>query len=153
MNDTYVITQEGYDKLKGERHQLKEQKRPEAVARLKKAREMGDLSENSEYLAAKEALSFVDSRLAELEILLKKAKVVAESTSKTNVKVGDTVEVNADGERDTFTVVGELEGDITQKKLSAKSPIGEALLGKKKGDKVEVKIPAGKVLYKILDIK
>lgn len=153
MNDSQILTQEGYDKLLLEKQLLEKEKRPEAVERLKKAREMGDLSENSEYVAAKESLSFIDGRLAELEEILKKAQIVGAHEKKDTVEIGDTVEVEIDGSRETFKIVGELEADIAEKKLSVKSPIGLALLGKKKGESIRAKVPVGEIVYKIVDIR
>lgn len=153
MPNQHVLTQEGYEKLKKEYEELKGEKRQKAVERLQKARAMGDLSENSEYTSAREELSFVDTRIKEIEEILEKSQIVGKSPNKEVVDIGDTVEVQVDGKRESFTIVGELETDLAQKKLSYTSPIGKALLGKKKGDQVEILIPVGKVVYKILDIK
>lgn len=153
MKDQHILTQEGYDNLIGELKELKETKRKKAVERLKKAREMGDLSENSEYASAKETLSFIDGRIQEIEAMLKQSKVVNKHTNREIVKIGCAVEVEIGDVRDNFTIVGEFETDIIQKKISHTSPIGKALLGKRRGEKVEVIAPKGKVIYKIVDIK
>lgn len=153
MTNANVVTQKGYDKVLAEIEVLKKTKRPIAVARLKKAREMGDLSENSEYVAAKEDLSFLDGRVQELEYLLRQVKVVDTASDNSVVEVGSVVEVMVNGKKDTISIVGELEANITEKKLSNNSPIGSALLGKKKGETVEVTIPAGQIEYKIVNIK
>lgn len=153
MANSNVVTQKGYDKVLAEIEVLKKTKRPLAVARLKKAREMGDLSENSEYVAAKEDLSFLDGRIQELELMLRQVKVIGHDRATLVVDVGSTVEALINGKKDTFSIVGELEANIAEKKLSNNSPIGNALLGKKKGDIVQITVPAGKIEYKILAIK
>lgn len=152
MAESNVISQKGYNKVLAEIDELKKKKRPIAVARLKKAREMGDLSENSEYVAAKEDLSFLDGRVQELEYLLRQAKVIPDSSDNSVVEVGSVIEVLVNGNKDTISIVGELEANIAEKKLSNNSPIGSALLGMKKGDTITVKVPAGEIEYSILKI-
>lgn len=154
MTDSSIIlTNEGYLKLQSELEVLTTEKRPHAVARLKNAREMGDLKENSEYAAAKEGLSFVDERIAEIEAVLSKAQVTEASVDKSIVQIGDKITLLKDNATDVYMIVGEHEADINQGKLSHKSPIGMVMLGKKKGDSVKVQTPNGLAEYKILDIK
>jgi transcription elongation factor GreA len=153
MNNTkIVVTQEGLDTLKAEYDELLNIKRPAAVTRLATAREQGDLSENSEYTDAKQNLSFIDGRIAELEMVLHDVKVVTTHT-KDLVDVGSKVTLHINGRKEAFTVVGEWEADPASKKISHESPLGKALLGKKVGEKVEVEAPAGKILYKVLGIE
>ncbi|MBI3366168.1 transcription elongation factor GreA [Candidatus Roizmanbacteria bacterium] len=147
------LTREGFENLQKELKELLENKKPAAVDRLSKARAMGDLSENSEYTAAKDDLSFVEGRIQEVEEIIKTAEVVANHAGNNIVDVGVTVTVEADGKRDEFHIVGEFEADPMNKKLSHTSPIGKALLGKKVGDLIEAQIPAGKIVYRILEIK
>jgi len=147
------LTKDGFENLQKELKDLIENKKPAAVDRLSIARAMGDLSENSEYTAAKEDLSFVEGRVQEVEEILKTAEVVTNHTGNHTVDVGVAVTVEADGKQDRFHIVGEYEADPMNKKLSHTSPIGKALIGKKVGDIVEVEIPAGKIQYKILEIK
>ncbi|MEK7543394.1 MAG: transcription elongation factor GreA [Patescibacteria group bacterium] len=147
-----MLTKEGLDELKAEYDELVKTKRPVAVARLSDARSLGDLSENSEYAAAKQDLAFIDGRIAELEDILHSAKVVT-SHGKTQVDVGCKVTLHVNGKKDMFTVVGEWEADPKEKKISHESPLGKALMGKKPGDSVEVEAPAGKILYKIVHIE
>lgn len=147
-----VLTKDGLEELKTELEQLTVHKRPEVVKRLSDARDLGDLSENSEYAAAKQDLAFIDGRITELEEIIHGAKVVT-SHGKKQVDVGCKVTLHLNGKRDIFTVVGEWEADPTNKKISHSSPLGKALLGKKVGDKVEVEAPAGKVMYRILEIE
>ena len=147
------LTKEGYDKLQQELKDLVDKKRPYTVLRLQKARAMGDLSENSEYSAAKEELAFVEGRVREIETLIKNAEVVEIQRNGEIISLGDRVTVQNNGTREEFFIVGEFEADPMQKKLSNTSPIGRSLLGKKVGDSVEVEVPAGKILYKVVDIK
>lgn len=147
-----MLTKDGLDELKVEHEALVNMKRPTAVTRLSDARSLGDLSENSEYAAAKQDLAFIDGRIAELEEILHSAKVVT-SHSKAQVDVGCKVTLHVNGKKDMFTVVGEWEADPKEKKISHESPLGKALMGKKSGDSVEVEAPAGKILYKIVHIE
>ena len=146
-----LVTREGLTELKKEHDELVQSKRPEAVTRLANARGQGDLTENSEYTAAKQDLAFIDGRIAELEQVLHEAKVVS-SHSRKKVDVGCKVTLTIKGKKETFTIVGEWEADPAQKKISHSSPLGQALMGKKPGDHVEVEAPAGKILYKIVHI-
>jgi transcription elongation factor GreA len=151
-NSSKILTKEGLVELKAEYDELVNQKRPVAVTRLSDARELGDLSENSEYAAAKQDLAFIDGRIVELEEILHGAKVVT-SHKRSTVDVGCKVTLHINGKKEVFTVVGEWEADPSQKKISHSSPLGKALLGKKPGEKVEVEAPAGKVIYKVLEIE
>lgn len=147
------LTKEGKEKLQVELQDLKEDQRQTAVDRLQKARGMGDLSENSEYTAAKEGLAFVEERIKEIEEILKHADVVDNYHNGQEVSLGSSVTVDLNGQKETFYIVGEYEADPMKKKLSNTSPIGKALLGQKVGNIVEVEAPAGKTSYKILEIK
>ncbi|OGG05727.1 transcription elongation factor GreA [Candidatus Gottesmanbacteria bacterium RIFCSPHIGHO2_02_FULL_40_24] len=146
-----VLTKDGLKHLKEEYQELIEKKRPEAVERLSNARSEGDLTENSEYTAAKQDLAFIDGRITELKIILSEAKVIA-THSKKKVDVGCKVTLYVNGKREIFTIVGEWEADPMQKKISHSSPLGKALIGKKPGEQVEVDAPVGKILYKVLQI-
>jgi len=146
-----VLTKNGLDELKKEHEELATVKRPEVVKRLSDARDLGDLSENSEYSAAKQDLAFIDGRIGELQEIIRAAKVVT-THHKTHVDVGCKVTLHINGKKEMFTVVGEWEADPKEKKISHESPLGKALMGKKVGEQVEVEAPAGKILYKILHI-
>jgi transcription elongation factor GreA len=148
------LTKEGLDELKKEFTELSKVRRPDVLARVSQARSMGDLSENAEYVAAREELSFIDGRIDELEELIKQAVLIQESHAKGNhvVKLGSTVAVNVKGKKEVFTVVGEWEADPKDKKISHESPLGKALIGKKVGEKVEVEAPAGKLGYTITSV-
>ena len=147
------LTKEGFENLKKELEELIKTKRPYALERLHKARSMGDLSENSEYNAAKEGLAFVEGRIQEIEEILKTAQVVENQNNNHQVEVGTSVLVEIDGKKELFQIVGDFEADPLNKKLSHTSPIGQALVGKKVGDWVEVTVPVGKIKYKIVEIK
>lgn len=152
IQNKIILTPEGLAELKKEHEDLVNVKRPAAVTRLASAREAGDLSENSEYAAAKTDLSFIDGRIIELEDIMHSAKVVTSHT-KSHVDVGCKVTVTIGNKKETFHLVGEWEANPMEKKISHSSPLGKALLGKKVGEKVEVAAPAGKVLYKVLEIQ
>ena len=147
------ITQKGFNDLKIELEDLIKNKKPKAIDRLGKARSMGDLSENSEYTAAKEELAFVEGRVQEIQQVIDNAEVTNNNNSGDFVQIGSSVTVEFNGKNEVFQIVGEFEADPMNKKLSQNSPIGQALIDKKVGDQVEVNIPAGKVQYKIVDIK
>jgi transcription elongation factor GreA len=152
-NNKVLLTRQGLEALKREYKELTDTKRPEVVRRLSEARDLGDLSENSEYAAAKQDLSFIDGRMLELEEIIHGAKLISGSHQKSQVDVGCKVILHINGKRDEYTLVGEWEADPEKKKISHESPLGKALMGKKVGDRVEVAAPAGKVIYKILGIE
>lgn len=154
--DVY-LTSEGFSELKQEHDELTEIKRPEVLSRISQARTLGDLSENAEYVAAREELSYIDGRIAELEELLKNVHIIRATKKKAKgkdgvVSLGSKVTLHVNGKRETFTVVGEWEADPMEKKISHESPLGKALIGKRVGEKVEVEAPAGRVLYTVIDI-
>lgn len=154
MDDSKLyLTSEGFQKIKIELDELKNQKRPQTVERLSLARLQGDLSENNEYASAKEALAFIDERIEELEGVLKKVCLVDEKHGSCKcVGFGCKVAVHSDKSDTLYHIVGEWEADPSQKKISHSSPLGEALLGKKVGETVEFEAPAGKLLFKIVKI-
>jgi transcription elongation factor GreA len=149
------LTKDGLEELRAEFEELTKVKRPDVLERVSQARSMGDLSENAEYVAAREELSFIDGRIEELEELIKQAVLIQESHNKggSTVKLGSTVTVTIKGKKEIFTVVGEWEADPHDKKISHESPLGKALIGKKVGEKVEVEAPAGTVLYTIASVE
>lgn len=156
MSDTQTITmtQQGFDALQAELTELKDIKLPAAISRLALARSYGDLSENAEYHSAKEDLDMLNGRIAELEFLVAQAQVVVPTKSNGLVSLGSQVIVELEGKNGshTFHIVGEWEADPTKKKISEKSPLGQALLGKKAGESVDVDVPAGKVIYRIKEV-
>ncbi|MCT3601983.1 transcription elongation factor GreA [Lactobacillus acidophilus] len=143
---SYPMTAEGKEKLEAELKNLKLVKRPEVIERIKVARSFGDLSENSEYDAAKDEQSHLEDRIAQVEEMLKYAQVVdAESVDPNEVSVGKTItytEVGTD-DPEIYTIVGSDESDPLNGKISNDSPIAQALLGKKKGETVSITTPGG----------
>ena len=151
-----LLTQEGYDNLEKEVEYLRTEKRAEIAERIKIALGFGDLSENSEYDEAKNAQAENETKIANLEAKLRYAKIIDESEIDTkSVQVGNTVTVKdlEFNEEEEYTIVGSTEVDLSQNKISNESPIGAALLGAKKGEEIEIKVPAGIVKYKIIAIK
>ena len=151
-----ILTQEGYDKLEEELNHLKTVKRTEIAERIKVARGFGDLSENAEYDEAKSAQSENEEQIAELETKLRNAKVIdAKEIDTKTVQIGNLVKVH-DLEFDEdveYTIVGSTEVNLAENKISNESPMGKALLGKKKGDIVDVEAPEGTIKFKVLAIK
>ena len=153
-NNKQYITPERRKELEEELEELKTVKRKEILEKLKFAKSLGDLSENTEYQAAREEQARVEDRVNQIKNLLKTA-VVVKKRPHTVGEIGSTVTVKKTGdkEKQTFLMVGSDEADMSQSKISNESPLGKALLDKKKGDKLEVKTPGGIVKYKILNIE
>ncbi len=150
------MTAEGKEKLEAELKDLKLVKRPEVIKRIKVARSYGDLSENSEYDAAKDEQSHLEDRIAQVEQMLKYAQVVdADAVAPNEVAVGKTITYTEVGEDDpeTYTIVGSDESDPLNGKISNDSPIAQALLGKKKGETVSITTPGGKFDVVINEVK
>lgn len=154
-NTELIMTQEGLDKLNERLEYLKTVKRYEVAARIKTAREYGDLSENAEYDEAKSEQGFVEGEISELEAKIKKVKVINDTEIHTeDVGVGSYVKVH-DIEFDEeveYQIVGSAESDIAKNKLSNESPVGKGLIGAKVGEIVTVAVPAGEARFEILDI-
>ena len=148
-----LITKEGLKELKKQYELLVSVKRPETVDRVAKARDFGVLMENSEYSAAREELEMVDNQIANLKATLDKAQVVTVKRNTDFVTIGSTVVVEVDGEIDELSIVGSLEANPIEKKISNESPVGKALLSAKVGETVEVATTIVKYKYKILEIK
>lgn len=146
------VTKEGLESLKKELDVLVNEKRPKLVDRLANARTQGDLMENSDYHNAKDELEFLDGRIDELQDVLKNA-VVLNGSHNGGVSVGTKVTIKSNSLTREYFIVGEWEADPMKQKISHTSPLGQALMGKKVGEKVEVEAPAGKVVYEILSIK
>ena len=156
LNEELVMTQEGLDNLKKRLEYLKTVKRYEVAARIKTAREYGDLSENAEYDEAKSEQGFVEGEISELEAKIKKVKVIDDNDIHTeDVGVGSIVKVRdlEFGDTEEYKIVGSAESDIAQNKLSNESPVGRGLIGAKVGQVVTIPIPDGEVQYEILDIR
>lgn len=148
------LTSEGLQKIKDELEELKNITRPNAVERLSLARLQGDLSENNEYVSAKEQLAFIDGRLEELEDVVKNASLVGENRGPFQcVGFGCRVAVSSGKDEIVYHIVGEWEADPAQRKISHSSPLGQALMGRKVGEKIEFEAPVGKISYKICRIE
>ena len=148
----FEITQAGLDKLQKELVDLKTNKRPVVIKRIKEARELGDLSENADYQDAREEQSFIEGRIKELESKIKDAKVVTGKSSGL-VAMGSRVTVSIDGTQMQFEVVGASEADPSNGSISNESPIGKALLGHSAGEKIGVQTPDGIAEYEILKVE
>ena len=146
MQKDVILTPEGLDKLKQEIEYLSTTKRREVAERIKEAREFGDISENSEYDDAKNEQAMLEARIATLEDKLRSASVIDAKELKNDVvRVGSQVQVkDAAGKSLTYTIVGSTEADPSANRLSNESPVGKALVGRKKGDAVVVQLPNGK---------
>jgi transcription elongation factor GreA len=152
----YPMTKEGKEKLEQELEYLKTVKRKEVVERIKIARGFGDLSENSEYDAAKDEQAFVEARIQTLENMIRNAKIIEEDTENPDVvSLGKSVTFIElpDGEEETYTIVGSAEADPFEGKISNDSPIAKSLLGKRVGEEVTVQTPGGEMLVKIVAVK
>ncbi|MBI2315343.1 transcription elongation factor GreA [Candidatus Daviesbacteria bacterium] len=147
------LTAKGLSQAKEELEFLKKTKRTQVAEIIHQARQYGDLAENSEYDAALEEQSMMESRISELENILKDAKVIADNHTQDFVVIGSTVKIDMDEGIDEFTIVGRVEADPAKKRISNESPLGIALLGAKKGEEVEVTTPIVKYKCKVLEIK
>ncbi len=151
-----ILTQEGLKKLEEELEYLKSVKRREVAERIKIAIGYGDISENSEYEDAKNEQAFVEGRVITLEKMLRNARIINNDEVDTEtVGIGSTVLLEDMEFKDTveYTIVGTAESDPLHNKISNESPVGRAILGKKRGSTVDVNVPAGLIQYKIVDIK
>jgi transcription elongation factor GreA len=144
------FTQEGYDNLKQEYEELVKS-RPAAVEDLKKARDMGDLSENGYYKASRAKLSFIDSQLRKIDLELKHA-IIFEKTNKDYIDVGSVVTLATNGREITYSIVGDLEANPSEGKISLLSPLGRALTKKRIGDEAFIQTPTNKIVYTIVNI-
>lgn len=153
MSKEIYLTQEGLEEIKKELEYLKTEKRPEVIEALKEARALGDLSENAEYDAARTEQGQVESRIVELEKMIEKAIVIKEENNG-KVSIGTTVKIEylADSEIETYTIVGTNEADPFENRISNESPLAQAIIGLKKGEKATVLCEAGNYEVKVIDI-
>ena len=153
-DDRIYLTAEGAAKLRKELEELKGPRRLEMADRLRKAVRQGDLSENADYISAKEQQAFLEGRILELESVLRNATIVERKASSEQVEIGSTVVVlEQDDSRSTFQIVGAKEANPRAGKISHVSPIGKALLGKKVGQSAEATTPGGPIRFKVLEIR
>lgn len=149
------MTQEGYDRLKSELETLKSKGRDAVAKAIAEAREKGDLSENAEYDAAKDAQGMLEMKINEMEKSMANARVITTDqldASKVTVLSNVTIKNITTGKQMVYTLVAEAEADLKAKKISVSSPIGQGLLGKKKGDIAKIQTPAGFIDFEIIDI-
>ena len=151
MNKVYQITESGQRELEGELEELKS-RRGEIADKIAAARDFGDLSENAEYDAAREAQGLLETRITEIETILQNASIIQAGSSST-VTLGSTVELEANGKAVVYTVVGPVEADPLEGKVSNESPIGQALMGKAVGDTVTISTPKGELAYMVVALR
>ena len=155
MSDIIYLSKKGYDDLKDELNKLKTVDRPNVINQIAEARDKGDLSENAEYDAAKEAQGLLEARIAKLEVDLSNSRVIDESkldNSKVSLLSVVSIKNLANNSEMSYTIVSESEADLSQKKISASSPIGKGLIGKEVGDIADIVVPNGTIQFEILKI-
>jgi transcription elongation factor GreA len=155
MSEMTYLTKEGYERLMAELSDLKGKGRADIAKQIQKAREMGDLSENAEYDAAKDAQGLLEMRIAKLEATIANARVLDDSDiDKSKAYILSTVKLKnlKLNKVFTYTLVAEEESDLKQNRISVKSPVGKAVLGKEVGDIINIEVPAGKMEFELLEI-
>ncbi len=152
MKKQFKLTSDGIAELETEMKALQDS-RGDIAERIKSAREFGDLSENAEYSSARQEQERAEARIAEIDHILKNCEIIAQPKKKDIVELGNTVVLKEGKTEKKFTIVGSVEADPLEGKISNESPIGQALLGKKLGEKVEIKTPAATTTYTIESIK
>lgn len=155
-DELQYLTRDKLNKLNEELRDMRETKIPLTAKRIDEARQMGDLSENAEYHAAREEMSWLRSREKKLAYIIDNSQIIEEDDQKRAsniISVGSTIVVKVNDKKKEYTIVGAQEADPVNGKISNESPLGQAFLGKEEGDNVEVRIPAGIQMYKIIDIR
>jgi len=150
--DNQYFSREGLEKLKKELEERLNVMRPEIAQRIKEAKELGDLSENAEYDSAKEAQALNEGRIEDIKSTLESAVIITGNNTSGTVGVGSGIKVESKGMVRSFVIVGAAESDPAKGFISNESPLGQAFLGHKKGDKVEARTPKGLVEYKIVEV-
>ena len=149
------LTEEGLEKLKNSLHELKYKKRPETTQKVAAAREHGDLKENAEYHAAREELSFIETKIQQIQDRVAHARIIDEtelSTDQVSILATVTIEDQKSKKQFSYTLVSDDEANFKEHKISISSPVGKGLLGKKVGEIAEIVVPAGVLHYKLLSI-
>jgi transcription elongation factor GreA len=147
------LTQEGLEQLRAKLIDLKKVQRPEMISRLEAAKALGDLSENAEYHEAKDSLSFIEGDIRDIETKLNDFQIIEDSQKGGKIEIGSTIEVEVKEKKKTYQIVGSSEADPAGGRISNESPLGNAFLGRKKGDVVTVHTPTGEVEYTISNVK
>ncbi len=150
---SHYVTQKKLDELKAELEQYRTTRRMDVADRLKRAKELGDLSENSEYMEARDEQQFVETHISELEDIIKNAQIITMTKGTKTIEIGTSFEAERGGKVFAFTIVGADEAKPAEGMISNESPIGKTFLGKKLADVVKIKTPSGEVAYKITAIK
>ncbi|MDP2632535.1 MAG: transcription elongation factor GreA [Candidatus Curtissbacteria bacterium] len=153
MTKKFILTKEGLVNVKREYEELVNTKRPAITQRISRARDFGDLAENSEYDAAKEEQTLVETRITALEEILKRAEIIQPVAKSDFVIIGSKVIVEMNDEIHEFSIVGSVEADPSAKKISNESPVGKALLGLKIGETIEIAVGPVKSKIKVLEVK
>ncbi len=148
----YYVTKERFDELKAELERLKKEERNEIAERLKRAKEYGDLSENSEYTAAKDEQARLESQIIEMENIIRNSEIIKKTSGKGIVQIGSTIEIKRKDKTFKYTIVGSQEANPESNLISNESPLGRSFLDKKAGDIVKIETPGGIVEYKIIKI-
>ena len=151
--DVTYLSQERYDELSNELVVLKKKGRKDIAERLKQAKEMGDLSENSEYQEAREEQNVLEQKINQIEETLRSASIIKKSLGTATVRIGSRVKIKKNGDFFAYTIVGSSEAKPLTGLISNESPMGKELLGKKAGDVVKVKTPKGEVVYEVVGIE
>lgn len=149
----FYLTQDGVSKLKAELEDLVKTQRPKVAQELKEAKEYGDLSENASWDAAKDHQSFIEGRISEIEHILRGVVVIKAPKNVTKINIGSTVHLEIEDGKQVYTIVGSTEANPSDGKISNESPIGRALMGKAKGEEVEIDVPSGTMTFKIAHIE
>jgi transcription elongation factor GreA len=155
QNQTQYLSQEKHEALKKELKELKEHTIPTIANRIDEARQMGDLSENAEYHQAREEMAWTQSRVKELGYILERAEIISDQGNQEKdgvVRLGSSLTIEVNGKEKTYTIVGAQEADPLEGKISNESPLGEALMGRETGENVEVTVPAGVQVYRIISV-
>jgi transcription elongation factor GreA len=151
-NKPTYISRDGLEKLQHELEELISVSRPDIAQRIHDAKEHGDVTENAEYEDAKNEQAFVEGRIQQLEVMIKSATLIDEHPANDHVQIGSTVTVKGPDGSQKFTIVGSTEARPTEGRISNESPVGRALLGRKKGETITVQVPAGDLAYRIVSI-
>lgn len=155
MEEKEYLTEEHLEELKKEHEDLITNKRQDIAQRLEFAKSLGDLSENSEYKDAKEEQFFLEAKIAHLERVIRNASIISKKEKSDTAQLGSVITVQkqgAGGDKQEYRLVGSEEANVAEGKISNESPLGVEIMGKKKGDIVEISAPSGKIKYKIIDI-
>lgn len=147
------VSEEGLEKLKQELHRLKTEKRKDIAQKLEHAKALGDLSENAEYQEAKEEQSLIESQIAEIEDTIRNAVLIQKREATDVAQIGSTIRVRSRYGEESYTIVGSEEAHPAKGKISNESPLGKMFLGKRAGEKITAKTPAGETEYEILEVK